>query len=180
MTEMRYPFQHQILIWQNNDRKIHFDPEDSRNDIVVFLMGKWHKLKKKKVLWVVLQYKMSEEDLLKGICSYRWILYSLDQFSLVAHSCLTLCDPMDCSTPGFPVHHQVCSNSCPSSQWCHPTISSSVIPFFCLQSFPASRYFLMSWLSHQVANVLELQHQSFQWMLLKFTLPHSELSNSVL
>ena len=29
------------------------------------------------------------------------------------------------------------SNSCPSSQWCHPTISSSVVPFFCLQSFPA-------------------------------------------
>ena len=36
-----------------------------------------------------------------------------------------------------------CSNSCPSSRWCHPTISSSVVPFFsCLQSFPASRYFL--------------------------------------
>ena len=34
---------------------------------------------------------------------------------------------------------RACSNSCPSSQWCHPTISSSVIPFsFCLQSFPAS------------------------------------------
>ena len=32
----------------------------------------------------------------------------------------------------------VCSNSCPSSQWCHPTISSSVIPFSCPQSFPAS------------------------------------------
>ena len=29
------------------------------------------------------------------------------QFSSVAQSCLTLCDPMDCSTPGFPVHHQV-------------------------------------------------------------------------
>ena len=37
------------------------------------------------------------------------------------------------------------SNSCPLSQWCHPTISSSVIPFFfCLQSFPASRSFPMS------------------------------------
>ena len=37
------------------------------------------------------------------------------------------------------------SNSCPSSQWCHPTISSSVIPFSsCLQSFPASRSFLRS------------------------------------
>ena len=39
----------------------------------------------------------------------------------------------------------VCSNSCPSSQWCHPTISSSVVPFsFCLQSFPASGAFPMS------------------------------------
>ena len=39
---------------------------------------------------------------------------------------------------------RLCSNSCPLSQWCHPTISSSVIPFFCLQSFPASGPFLMS------------------------------------
>ena len=54
---------------------------------------------------------------------------------------------MDCSTPGLPVLHQlpVCSNLCPLSQWCHPTISSSVIPFSsCLQSFPASRCFQMS------------------------------------
>ena len=40
-----------------------------------------------------------------------------------------------------------CSNSCPLSQLCHPIISSSVVPFFCLQSFPASRSFLMSPLS---------------------------------
>ena len=40
-----------------------------------------------------------------------------------------------------------CSNSCPSSWWCHPTISSSVIPFSsCLQSFPALGSFPMSWL----------------------------------
>ena len=38
-----------------------------------------------------------------------------------------------------------CSNSCPLSQWCHPTISSSVIPFSSwIQSFPASEYFPMS------------------------------------
>ena len=38
-----------------------------------------------------------------------------------------------------------CSNSCPLSQWCHPNISSSVIPFSsCLQSFPASGSFLMN------------------------------------
>ena len=42
-------------------------------------------------------------------------------------------------TPG------ACSNSCPSSQWCHPTISSSVIPFSsCLQYFPASGSFPVS------------------------------------
>ena len=40
-----------------------------------------------------------------------------------------------------------CSNSCPLSQWCHPTVSSSVAPFSsCLQSFPASGSFPMSWL----------------------------------
>ena len=42
---------------------------------------------------------------------------------------------------------KACSNSCPLSWWCHPTISSSVIPFSsCLQSFPASGSFPMSWL----------------------------------
>ena len=41
--------------------------------------------------------------------------------------------------------HRVYSNSCPLSQWCHPTISSSVVPFsFCLQSFPASGSFQVS------------------------------------
>ena len=39
----------------------------------------------------------------------------------VAQSCLSLWDPMDCGTPGFPVHHQLL-NSCPSSRWCNPTI----------------------------------------------------------
>ena len=40
----------------------------------------------------------------------------------------------------------VCSNSCPLSRWCHPTISSSVIPFSsCLQPFPASESFPICW-----------------------------------
>ena len=54
---------------------------------------------------------------------------------------------MDYSTPGFPVLHHlwVCPNSCPLSQWCHPTISSSVIPFSsCPPSFPVSGSFPMS------------------------------------
>ena len=65
-----------------------------------------------------------------------------------AQACPTLCDPTDCSTPGFPVLHHIpgaCSNSCLLSQWCHPTISSSVVPFSSyLQSFPASGSFQMS------------------------------------
>ena len=54
------------------------------------------------------------------------------QFSSIAQLCPTLCDPMDCSMPGFPVHHpllELTQNSCSSNQWCHPTISSCVIPF---------------------------------------------------
>ena len=48
-----------------------------------------------------------------------------------------------CSLPS----PRICSNSCPLSQWCHPIISSSIIPFSsCLQSFPESGSFLMSWL----------------------------------
>ena len=46
---------------------------------------------------------------------------------------------MSITTPG------ACSNSCPSSRWCHPTISSSVVPYSsCLQSFPASGSFQLS------------------------------------
>ena len=159
---------------------------------------------------------------------------------LVSQSCLTLCDPMDCSPPGSSVHgifqarilewvaiplsrgfspprdrtwglllckqilyhwatrewwsiidsaflfsnsvvsdslplhglqHTrlpcpslplgVCSNSCPLSWWCHPTTSSCDPPLLLLTSiFSSIRVFSSL---HQVAKVLELQHQSFQW-----------------
>ena len=70
------------------------------------------------------------------------------QFSSVAQLCPTLGDPMDrshtrppCPSPTPRVH----PNSCPLSQWCHPSILSSVVPFSsCLQSFPASGSFQMS------------------------------------
>ena len=77
--------------------------------------------------------------------SLPWLL--LNQFSSVAQSCPTVWDPVDCSTLGFlpSPTTRVYSNSCPSSQWCHPTISSSVVPFSsCLQSFPTSGSFPMS------------------------------------
>ena len=59
------------------------------------------------------------------------------QFSSLSQSCPTIYDPMNRSTPGLPVHHQlpeftqtyVHQVRMPSSQWCHPANSSSVVPF---------------------------------------------------
>ena len=57
----------------------------------------------------------------------------------VTKSCLTLCNPMNCRLLCPSPSPEVCSNSYPSSQGYHPTISSSAVPFFsCLPSFPAS------------------------------------------
>ena len=70
------------------------------------------------------------------------------QFSSLTQSCLTLCDPMDCSTPGLPVHYQLLPEFTQARllSWrCRPIISSSVIPFSsCLQSFSASGSFQMN------------------------------------
>ena len=91
----------------------------------------------------------------------------------VAQSCLTLCNPIDCSildcrpSPDPRPSPGACSNSYAFSRWCHPTILSSVVPFSsCLQSFPASGSFPVRQLLYQVAKELELQlqHQSFQWI----------------
>ena len=70
------------------------------------------------------------------------VLQFLFQFS---HS-VALCDPIDCSMPGLPVHPPGAHpNSCPLSQWCHPAILSFVVPFSSgLQSSPASGSFPMN------------------------------------
>ena len=102
------------------------------------------------------------------------------QFSSVAQSCLTLCNPMNHSTPGLPVHHQLPvhhSNSCPSSRWCHPAISSSIIPFSsCPQSLPASESFPMSqlfaWGGQSIgvsASALVLPMNTQDWSPLEWT-----------
>ena len=90
--------------------------------------------------------------------------------SLVAQSCPTLCNPMDCSTPGFPVHHQLWALAQThvhrigdAIQPSHP-LSSPSPPAFNLSQHQG----LFQWVnsSHQVAKELkfQLQHQSFQWI----------------
>ena len=65
--------------------------------------------------------------------------HSVMSDSLRPHELQHAKPPCPSPTPG------ACSNSCPSSQWCHPTISSSVVLFSsCIQSFPASGSFQMS------------------------------------
>ena len=86
----------------------------------------------------------------------------------VTQSCLTLCHPMDCSTPGFPVPHclpefaqthvYLVSDAIRSS---HPLLSPSP-PAFNLSQH--NGLFQGVGCLHQVAKVLELQHQSFQWI----------------
>ena len=99
-----------------------------------------------------------------------WIGTCNTQFSSVAQSCPTLCNPMDCSTPGFPVHHQLPEHTQThvhhvddAIQPAHP-LSSPSPPTFNLSQNQG----LFKWVSssHQVAKVLEfqLQHQSIQWL----------------
>ena len=102
------------------------------------------------------------------------------QFSSVRQSFLTLCDPhglLHARPPCPSPIPRVYSNSCPLSRWCHPTISSSVIPFSsCLQSFsalgsfPVSQFFTLGGQSIKVsvsASVLPMNIQD--WFPLGWT-----------
>ena len=91
------------------------------------------------------------------------------QFSSVAQSCPTLCDPMNRSTPGLPVHHQL-----PESTQTHVhRVGDAIQPSHPLWSpsppapNPSQHQGLFQWVNslQEVAKVLEfqLQHQSFQW-----------------
>ena len=97
-----------------------------------------------------------------------WLLPGF-QFSSVAQSCLTLCDPMNHSMPGLPVDHQLPGFT--QTRACR--VGDAIQPSHPLSSpsppahNPSQHQSLFQWVnsSHEVAKVLEfqLQHQSFQW-----------------
>ena len=95
--------------------------------------------------------------------------YSSVQFSRsVVSNSFRPHEPQHSSPPCLSPTPGVHPNPCPLSRWCHPTISSSVIPLSsCPQSFPASGSFQMSQFFASGAKVLEyqLKHQSFQWII---------------
>ena len=99
------------------------------------------------------------------------------QFSSVAQSSPTLCDPMNHSTPGFPVHHKL-----PEFTQTHAhRVGDAILPSHHLSSpsspapSPSKHQGLFQWVnpSHEVAKVLEfqLQHQFFQWTPRTYLLP---------
>ena len=109
-----------------------------------------HEIFQERILeWVAISFSRGSSqprDCTQVSCTVRQILYYSVQFrcSVVSNSLqphgLYHASPL-CPSPTPRVY----SNSCSLSQWCHPTISSSVLPFsFCLQSFPASGSFQMS------------------------------------
>ena len=97
--------------------------------------------------------KFSRAIRLGSVCGIRfasgnelfWQLSLLYSHSVVSDS-LRLHGVQHTRLPCFSPSLRACSNSCPFSQWCHPTTTSSVISFSCLISFPASGSFPVNWL----------------------------------
>ena len=94
------------------------------------------------------------------ICmTFSELTYYVDQFSSVAQSCPTLCDPMNCSMPGLPVHHQLTESTQTHVHW----VGDAVQPSHPLSSpspsalNPSQHQGLCKWVSslHQVAKVLK-------------------------
>ena len=123
--------------------------------------------------------------------------------SSVAQSCPTLCNPMNRSTPGLPCPSPtpgVYPNSCPLSQWCHPTISSSVIQSpkywnFSFKISPTNEHpglisFRMDWLDllavqgtlksllqHHSSKASILQHSAF--FIVQFSHPYMTTGKTI-
>ena len=80
----------------------------------------------------------------------------------VTQSCLNPCDPIDCSTPRLScpsLSPRSCSNSCPLSQWCYPTILSSIVPSSAFNLSQNQSLFQRVGFLHQMVRVLEFQFQ---------------------
>ena len=100
------------------------------------------------------------------VSSSLWLKRS--HFSSVARLCPALCDSMDCSMPGFPVHHQLPEIAQTQVHQVGDAIQPShlLLPHSPHSLNLPQHQGLFQWVSslHQVAKVLEFQHQSFQWI----------------
>ena len=111
--------------------------------------------------WLVYVWQLYGQISIKMLvwsCFWMWLTFtSVVQFSSVTQLCPTLCNPMNCSTPGLPVHHQLLESTQTHVHCISDAIQSSqpVVSFsFCPQSFPASGSFQMSQLSASVGQIV--------------------------
>ena len=167
LVSHRYPYDQDTMLSQNLSSLSSMNPLSSH-----FVLPCRHPLLLLQPLWLCRFsdpwcHRVSVYSVPSNYC----VPPSLLQFSSVAQSCQTLCDPIDCSMPGLPVHHQlpeftqthVCRRVSDAIQASHPLSSPSPPALNLLQ-----HQGLFQWVSssYQVAKVLlkfQLQHQSFQW-----------------
>ena len=129
----------------------------SGSDVNIFSYPFWPSVCLLWKMYIHILWPLFKLDCLVFYYWFVWVfkhIWDCCRFS-VAKLCLTLCDPVDCSMPGFSslspslsypsLSPGVCSNSCALSQWCYLTISSSAVPFsFCPPPFPGSGSFPVS------------------------------------
>ena len=135
----------------------------------------WYSLKSRRVVPPTLFF-LEFLWLFAGFCASVWILellfpifyiiylltnYYVYQFSSVTQSCPTLCDPMNCSTPGLPIHHQPQEFTQTHVLWVGDAIQPShrLLPPSPPAPNPSQHQSLFQWVnsSHEVAKVLEFQ-----------------------
>ena len=151
-----------LISWLQSKSTVILEPKKIKSvtiSIFTHLFATWGR--KNTYIWMTESLCYSPETLTTFLISYSV------QFSSFTLSCLTLCDSMDCSTPGFPVHHQLLEptqthihHGGDAIQPSHP-LSSPSPPTFNLSQYQG--LFQRVGSSHQVLE-FQLQHQSFQWI----------------
>ena len=127
---------------------------------LISFFSDWNNIYSYLNLWILPRYKL---------CDTRDLFIFVD-VQLLSQLCLILCNPMNCSTPGFPVLHSLLEFAQTDVHWISDAIQSShpLLPPSPLALNLSQHQGLFQWVSssHQVAEVLELQlqHQSFQWL----------------
>ena len=116
---------------------------------------------------MLLLRKTQVQSLVRELKSHK---HGSVRFIPVTQSCPTLCSPMDCNMPGFPVHHQLLELTQTLVHWVGDALQPShLLSSLSPPAFNLSQHLgLFKWVSssHQVAKILEfqLQHQLFQWI----------------
>ena len=120
-----------------------------------------------------IEQRVSNKSLIYSHQSHMGFWQMCDGFNSVTQSCPTLCDPMNCSTSGLPVHHQLPEFTQTHIHWVgdatqtsHSLSSLSPPSIWVFNLSQHTGLFKLATSLHQVAKVLEfqLQQQSFKWM----------------